>query len=591
MRLSSQTATVKSIALQCIRRRPVQFALIIITIVVGAGISLLPALATKFIIDDGLGKHHYEAVVKWCAISLTVTIIGSGVALLQGHVVSLLSSEMSAAIRQRLARNLLRTSFDFFLDTRSGAVVNRVTGDVEALERLLSATALNVANQCAAIALTVVALFYLDVRLTAIAIVAAGLVFVPAQFLNKMQYGLAIGQRKRRDDVAAAFGEILSTGGAYLSKLFGTSSVELARLSLADDALRRANLASDMAYRAMTSAIGLAIAVGPVVMWLVGAIFVIRGGVSIGGLVAFAVLLARLYQPVAGITAMVGSLSAGRAIAERLDEYLGLPDEDRSGAHSSTFPRADITLSDVTVQYADGSIPVLRSIDLQIYEGEYIAVVGASGSGKSTLLNVILGICRPSEGRVLLGGHSIEEANIEDWRAVMTAVPQHIFMLHASIRENVRCARPAASDDDIWEALGTASLRDVVRSLPHQLDTVIGENGLRLSGGQRQRIALARAALRDARVLLLDEATSNLDGGSEAHVLRMMHQRFAKSTRIVVAHRIRNVMNADRIVVLERGEVTDCGGHDVLMQRSSAYRDMVSQQEAAHPRATILEAT
>jgi ATP-binding cassette, subfamily B, bacterial len=314
----------------------------------------------------------------------------------------------------------------------------------------------------------------------------------------------------------------------------------------------------------------------PAALYLAAGLPVTRDGMTIGTLVAFVGLQGSLFRPLMGLLNVGVDVTASLALFSRIFEYLDLPVEidDPASPVRLDHVRGEIRLDDVTYGYDPGA-PVLHDIDLTVPAGTSLALVGATGSGKSTLAGLVARLHDPGSGRVTLDGVDLRDLTLTDLAGVVGVVTQETYLLHASVRDNLRHARPDASDAEIEAAARAARIHDLIVSLPEGYDTMVGSRGHRFSGGEQQRLAIARTLLRDPRVLVLDEATSALDNTTERAVQAALDTLAEGRTTITIAHRLSTVRNADQIAVLDAGRVVELGTHEELLLRGGRYAELV----------------
>jgi ATP-binding cassette subfamily B protein len=336
---------------------------------------------------------------------------------------------------------------------------------------------------------------------------------------------------------------------------------------------------------------------GPAIIYLYGGHLAIREGLSIGTLIAFVAYLTNLYRPVGQLANVYVALQGGLAVFERIFEYLDrTPDvEDDPGAVELTDVQGAIRLEHVGFQYprppspANGENgeepreptevrPALEDVSFEIRPGEQVALVGPSGAGKTTITYLLPRFYDPAEGRVLLDGRDLREVTQDSLRGHFGVVTQDTFLFHTSIRENLRYARPEATEEEMFAAARSANIHDFIAALPDGYDTIVGERGFRLSGGEKQRLAIARALLKDPRILILDEATSHLDAASEHLIQQELGTLLKGRTAVIIAHRLSTILNADKIVVLDAGRVVEVGSHGELLRNGGLYASLYERQ-------------
>jgi subfamily B ATP-binding cassette protein MsbA len=372
--------------------------------------------------------------------------------------------------------------------------------------------------------------------------------------------------------------------GASTVKSFGREDYEVDQFRERNDRLYGRTIDKVRLAALQEMLIQLLTRAAPTVVIWVGALMIINGTMTLGTLVAFSSYIAFLYMPLERFAQLSVVLSASLAAIERIFDFLAIKPEITDHPLSQPFPvrRGAVQFENVSFGYAarDGGErkQVLRGIDLSVPGGFRVALVGRSGSGKTTLANLIPRFYDVTGGRVLVDGKDVKHYTIKSLRDAVSIVTQEALLFSASVRDNLLYARPDASDEQLWQALESANLREFVESLPNGLDTIIGERGVRVSGGQRQRIALARAFLKDSKIVILDEATSAVDSEAENLIHDAMERLMEGRTVFMIAHRLRGAVNADLVVVLDRGNIVEIGTHAELLRRRGTYARLFMEQ-------------
>jgi ATP-binding cassette subfamily B protein len=380
-------------------------------------------------------------------------------------------------------------------------------------------------------------------------------------------------RQKELADLNVTIEEGLSIGGVQLSKTLGTAPALVQRFTASSERLIDLELRSELAGRWRMASMSVLFAAIPAVIYLAAGLPATRGAMSIGTLVAFTALQSGLFRPLLGLLNVGVSLTSSLALFARIFEYLDLPIEIEEPARPVrlTAPRGHLRFEDVNFSYGIDAAPAVQSLTLDVPAGGSLAIVGETGSGKSTIAALIARLYDPSAGRITIDGVDLRDLSFSDLSSIVGVVSQETYLMHTTVRENLRYAKPSASDAEIEAASQAAQIHDLIASLPEGYDTMVGSRGHRFSGGEKQRIAIARTLLRDPRVLVLDEATSALDTETERAVQRAFDELAIGRTTITIAHRLSTIRDADQIVVVDHGRVLEEGTHDTLVGSGGRY--------------------
>jgi ATP-binding cassette subfamily B protein len=403
---------------------------------------------------------------------------------------------------------------------------------------------------------------------------------LPTRIVGNIQRRLLARTQARLGDMNAQMQETLSVSGALLTKLFGRQAYEYERFETVNRDVRDLTFRRLMTGRWFFMLLGLFGGLAPALVYWYGGRQVISGGLQVGEVVAFAALVTRIFSPVTQLLSVWITVQSSLALFERVFEYGDLPVEiaDAPGAVPLTDARGHVSYRDVAFSYRRDGAPVLQEITLDVRPGQVGALVGPSGAGKTTLTYLLPRLYDVTAGSVTIDGHDVREVTGASLNDAIGVVTQDPYLFHASIRDNIRYAKPDASDDEVRRAAAAAYIDEFVSELPDGYDTVVGERGYRLSGGENQRVAIARAVLKDPPILILDEATSSLDSHSERIIQRALDELSRGRTTLVIAHRLSTVRNADVIFVLDRSRIVERGRHEELLAREGLYASLYAEQ-------------
>jgi ATP-binding cassette, subfamily B, bacterial len=560
-----------------------RLAAVLVLIVVSAGIAILQPFLLRTALDVGIFQHNETVLTETVLAMIAIAVFTNASSVWQTYMSNVVGQRVMHDLRAAVYQKLQKMSLAFFTRTRTGEVQSRIANDIGGLDNVVTTTATTIAQNTTTVVASLVAMCLLDWRLAIIS-----LVFVPPSVWMTRRVGqirrrITTEQQRRLADLSALVAESLSVSGIMLGKTMGRGEDLADRFAGESKGIADLEVRSRMAGRWMMATIQFTFAVQPaIIYWLAGQSF-IGHTVTIGTVVAFTTLQTRLLFPIQSLLGVQADMQTSLALFDRIFEYLDLPVDIVESEHPVELrPNellGEVRFEAVSFRYgANGDDTwTLRDVDLVIPAGTRTAVVGETGAGKTTLGYLVARLYEPQEGRVTIDGVDVRDASLASLAATVGVVSQETYLFHASVRENLRFARPGASDDEIEEAARTARIHNLIASLPDGYDTVVGERGYRFSGGEKQRMAIARTVLRNPPVLVLDEATSSLDTQTEAAVQAELERLAEGRTTITIAHRLSTVRDADQIVVLDRGRIDERGTHDELMERRSAYAALVAR--------------
>ncbi len=530
----------------------------------------------------GLGATNQDKLAALSAVMLLIYFVQAAVSYFRNYWAGIAGNRLIFGLRSRLYAHLQRLPHSFFDRHPAGAIVSRVLNDVTQASDLVNSTLIDVWTDASLLGLVVFALFELNWRLALISLCIAPLW---VGFMRYFAPRIKAVSHRMQEAVEVISGEVHErVVGASTVKSFGREEHEIVNFNdrheiLFDRTIDKLKLAS-----AQEMLIQLLTRCAPAIVVWAGAVMIIRGEMTLGTLMAFFTLLGFLYLPLERFAQLSIVVSASTAAIERMFDFLDLKPEitDHPLARPFNVKRGAVEFDGVKFSYPprDGATrcEVIKGVDLRIPGGYRVALVGRSGAGKTTLASLIPRFYDATEGRVLIDGKDVRHFTLKSLRESVSLVSQDALLFSASVRENLRYARPDASDAMMWQALELANLRQFVDELPERLDTVIGERGVKVSGGQRQRLALARAFLKDSKIVILDEATSAVDSESENLIHEAMERLMEGRTVFLIAHRLRSALTADMIVVLDQGKLVEAGTHHDLLRRKGTYARLYHEQ-------------
>ena len=561
------------------------------------GLSLLIALSAalaqlspqfvRIVIDSLIPSGEARLFLLMAAGLAVFYLISAAVSYASMYLSFAFTQSVIADIRMRAYSRLLELPLRRFTAERSGSLVSRVVGDVNALESMIQAGASRIVGQLFSILVVLVILFVMNPLLAALSLVVVALMAFFTVYYQGPLRTLARGIRARVGEMTATATEAVGSIGVV--KSFANEGFERGRFEKENDAYVTLNLDRRKQVGLMQGFVGLSAEGGVGALLLIGGWLIVlsrAGGdlpgalrLTTGELTAFLLYLNNLITPVVFVMNFNNVLQAGMAALERVNDLL--EDEPEGEGEEEKVGRGGLVFRGVRFRYPESEMWSLDDLSFEVEAGSTVALVGPSGAGKSTVTKLLSRLYDPDEGEIFLGGRNLRDYRLEPLRRAVAVVPQDPTLFSGSVRDNIRYAKPDASEAEVTEAARLANAHDFIIELPKGYDTEIGERGVKLSGGQKQRVAIARAILKEASVLILDEATSSLDAESEAVIQDALEGLFRTRrgvTTLIIAHRLSTVVGADEILVLGRGKLLERGAHGELLAQGGLYRTLYDLQ-------------
>jgi ATP-binding cassette subfamily B protein len=591
--------------------RPYWRGLVVIlaTILVISGLSVIPALLIRVLLDEALPNQDVAQLTYLGIAMVLVPLVNAVVGILQRWQATKVGEGIIFDLRRELYAHLQRMSLRFFTATKTGELMNRLNSDVVGAQQAITGTFVTIVSNVVSVAVILVVMLQSSWLLTLIAVAALPLFVIPARRIAKVLRRITQQQMEHEARMSGILQESFNVSGAQLTRLFGRWDEERQRFSEAATNVRDFGIRRSMVGRGFFAALGLVSAVGTATVFWVGGLMEINGQITEGTVVMFSVLLAQLYGPLSAISnsrvEFATSLVSFERVFEVLDLEIDIPEPDHP---SSLSGMGRVEFEDVSFRY-DGEGPegleavqrfswrnrsdggdvtpqrssrewALEDVSFVAEPGTLTALVGPSGAGKTTISYLVPRLYDVTSGRVLIDGVDVREAALKELSKTVGVVTQEAYLFHDTIAANLRYARPEASDDELVAAATSANIHEMIARLPEGYETVVGERGYRLSGGEKQRMAIARVVLEDPDVLILDEATSHLDSRSEALIQEALEELMEGRTSIVIAHRLSTVRAADQILVVDGGQIVERGTHEELVELDGLYADLSRTQLA-----------
>ena len=560
---------------------------------------ITPVLAGR-IVDEIVAQSGVQIIINLALLIAVVAVADAVISVVVRWFSSKLGEGIIYDLRTAVFDHVQKMPVAFFARTRTGALVSRLNNDVIGAQAAFAGTLSGLVSNTVALILTAAVMFTTSWQVTAIALILLPVFLLPARHFGKSVALL----RKESADLNASMGtqmtERFSAPGATLIKLFGRPKDESNQFALRAGRVRDIGVKVTMRQYYFVATLTLVAALALALVYGLGGMYAVRGELAAGDVVVLGMLLTRLYAPLTALANARVEITSALVSFDRVFEVLDLkplitdaPDAKALDAGpvsvkfshvNFSYPSADkvslASLEEVAVLDTRGGQEVLHDIDFEIPAGQTVALVGSSGAGKSTIASLLARLYDVDSGSVELRDTDIRKVKMDSLRETVSMVTQDGHLFHETIRSNLLLARPGASDEQIWEAIGRARLKPVIQALPDGLDTVVGERGYRLSGGERQRMTIARLLLAAPQVVILDEATAALDSSNEAAVQAALTDALENRTALIIAHRLSTIRSADQILVVESGRIVERGTHAELLQKGGRYTELYETQFA-----------
>ncbi len=552
-------------------------------VLVGVVLGLLPPYFVQTIIDEGFQKKRMDIVALYSGLTIVAVLAGAAVTLLYGYWSVAMGQRIMCDLRSRLFINLQSMSLKFFTSTRTGEIQTRLISDVGGVQTVVSNTITDQVSNIAMVVTTLIAMVIMDWRLTLLSLAIVPIIGIAGRWVGDFARNVRKGVQEQTGEFNSLMQETLSVSGALLTKTSGRLDVVLEKFERENHKLAEWQVKSAVVMYLFFGLIRMITQLAPaLVYWVAGYLLIARNdpSISVGKLVAFSGLQIRLFFPLSGLSSAQVEIMSSFALFDRIFQYLDLKPDIASKPGAPVLQKAavagQIEFRDVTFSYEDE--PTLKGISFVAEPGQLVALVGPSGAGKTTMTYLIPRLYDADSGQIFLDGQDIKDVNLESLTAQIATVTQETYLLHTTIKENLRVSKPDATDDEIVKACEMAAIHNHILTLEDGYDTVVGERGYRLSGGEKQRLAIARAILKDARILILDEATSALDTTSERLIQRSLQELMQGRTTFAIAHRLSTILAADQILVFRKGEIVERGKHDELLALGGLYSQLYHEQ-------------
>ncbi len=561
------------------------FMLVFVSLAVSAVLGLFPSVITGKIVDTIVTDSHSKnltTLITFVVLAFIVAAASQIISVLEQYINSWISQKIIFDMRNEMYFHLQHMPHSFFTDEKQGDIITRMNSDISGVSSVISGTLTSVVSNTLTVAVSTFYLFYTDWRLAIVGIFVLPLLIFPTKTVGKKRWKLAGLSQEKHDQMNEHVNETLSVSGSMLVKLFTKEKAEYKKFKGINDEVAKITIKEQRAGRWFHVVMGLVMQLGPLLIYFVGGLLIIKGfdsGLTVGDITVVVALVNRLHFPVRSLLDLQVDFVRSLALFTRIFEYLDRKSDIVSPENPQKPDLVDSSIEFKNVKFSyNEEKQILRDVSFKVPSGKAYAVVGVSGAGKSTVIGMIPRLYDVKGGKVELGGVDVKDFDLSYLRSNIGMVTQDTYLFNGTIMENLLYAKPDASLEEIENACKVANIYDFIVSLPDKFETVVGNRGLKLSGGEKQRVSIARVVLKDPKILILDEATSSLDSISENLIQSALDSILKNRTSIVIAHRLSTIMAADKIMLLENGVITASGSHDYLLEHSEAYKNLYETQ-------------
>ena len=577
----------------------------LVSIIAAAGVAVLPPLIFKQMVDHAIPNEDYSLINLLFVAAVGVALLNTTLNVLNRWFSATIGEGLIFDLRVQLFEHVQRMPLGFFTRTQTGSLLSRLNNDVVGAQATVT-TATTVVSDVLTLVVTLTAMLALSWQVTLLALLVIPVFILTDKLLGRRLVKLSRNRMEANADMTSTMTERFNVSGALLVKLFGRQHSELARFSTDATNVRNAGIRSSLMSRIYYAALAVSASLGLALVYWLGARSVIEGSLTIGTLIALAAYVARLYEPLTSVASARVDLLTALVSFERCFEVLDTPIAIKEAPNAKPLQdvKGRVEFDHVSFRYPapssmtvtslevvasssehddEPSDPILKDVSFVAEPGQTIALVGHSGAGKTTLSTLISRLYDVDEGAIRIDGHDLRTLTLASIADAIGVVSQDTHLFHDTVAANLRYAQPDATDVELIDACKGARIHNLIATMPDGYNTIVGERGYRLSGGEKQRLAIARVLLKQPAIVVLDEATAHLDSETESLVQQALSEALSARTAIVIAHRLSTIRSADRIIVLDGGEIREQGRHEDLINSGGLYSELYrTQYQTAH---------
>ena len=560
-----------------------QFTAVFAAILISAVLGLFPSIITGKIVDAIIGdSREIKMLAQLVVLAFVVLAAAQIISVLEQYINSWISQKIIYDMRNQMYDHLQHMPHSFFTNEKQGDIITRMNSDINGVSSVISVMLTSTLSNALTVATCVFYLFYTDWRLALVGLIVLPLLILPTKAVGKKRWELVSKAQEKQDELNQHVDETLSVSGSMLVKLFTKEKTEYEKFRKINGEATDITIKEQRAGSWFHVFLGMFIQIAPLMIYFVGGFLIISGhdkGLTVGDISVVVSLVNRLYQPVRQLLDLQVDFVRSLALFTRIFEYFDrkCDIENPETPVKPPLNNSTVEFCDVRFSYETGH-EILKGISFFVPNGKMYAIVGTSGAGKSTIIGMIPRLYDVSGGCVKVAGTDVRDFDLAYLRTNIGIVTQDTYLFNGTILDNLLYAKPSATREEIESACKVANIYDFIMGLPQKFDTVVGNRGLKLSGGEKQRVSIARVVLKNPKILILDEATSSLDSISESLIQSALNAVMQNRTSIVIAHRLSTVIAADKIMVVENGEITETGTHSELINTSEKYRQLYETQ-------------